>query len=112
MKTHDLALRCSLKRVEKIRLSVYCPSRKEKRIYKIQISEGDIRMERFCKAILIYGLIVTGIISLLLIGLGVLLILDSSLVLQIVIWGFASICILLGAAGIFSILIGALRSLT
>lgn len=68
-------------------------------------------MEKFCKMIIIYGLIAMGIISLLLIGFGVLLILDSSLVLQLLICGIAGICILLGAVGIFSILIGALRGL-
>lgn len=69
-------------------------------------------MEKFCKAVLVYGLIMMAIISLLLIGLGILMLLNSELVLQIVIWGIAGICILFGAVGIFSMLIGAFMCLT
>lgn len=69
-------------------------------------------MEKFCKAALIYGLIMTAIISLLLIGLGILMILKSEFILQIIIWGCASICILFGTVGIFSILIASFLCLT
>lgn len=69
-------------------------------------------MEKFCKSVLIYGLIIIGIISFLLIGFGVLLILNSDLILQVIIRGLASSCILFGTVGIFFILIGILRGLT
>lgn len=68
-------------------------------------------MDKFCKEILIYGLIITSIISFLLIGFGVLLILNLELVLLVIVWGFAGICILLGVVSILSLLIGTLRGL-
>lgn len=68
-------------------------------------------MEKFCKVILIFGLIVSVIVSLLLIVFGIMLILNPGLILQIVIWAVAGICISFGVITLFSLLIKTLRGM-